>query len=95
MIYWLFIPYRFKFQPGQGEEEADMQTPSKWKQEAAGQACLDTHYVLPLPSFCAILSCVVAWLAWCLVSRYLWLPGAMTLWSSSQDYKQHIRNILY
>ena len=64
-------------QPGEGEEEADMQTPSKWKQEAAGQACLDTHYVLPLPSFCAILSCVVAWLAWCLVSRYLWLPGAM------------------
>ena len=52
-------------QPGEGEEEADMQTPSKWKQEAAGQACLDTHYVLPLPLFlcdfelCGGLACMV------------------------------------
>ena len=65
-------------QPGEGEEEADMQTPSKWKQEAAGHS-LDSILITfcPCPCFCAILSCVLAWLAWCLVSRYLCLPGAM------------------
>ena len=36
----MIIDYSFLIvsncQPGEGEEEADMQTPSKWKQEAAG-----------------------------------------------------------
>ena len=41
-----------KFQPGQGEEEADMQTPSKWKQEAAGHS-LDSILITfcPCPVF--------------------------------------------
>ena len=52
-----------------------MQTPSKWKQEAAGQACLDTHYVLPLSLFlcnfelCGGLACMVP------SQQILWWPG--------------------